>query len=134
MTETQPNWRARGSLALLVVYWLTLVTATHIPKVQEPLGFRNSDKIIHFSAYALLAVLASWALAAYGRWNRRTALLLVVAIALLGVMDELTQPLFRRHADVTDWVCDLSGAIAGAWVFGIVLATIRNRSARQIRT
>jgi VanZ family protein len=105
-------------MLVLVVYWLTLITATHIPRVPEPLGFRPSDKVVHLLAYAVFGALAglAWSL----RWGLswRAALGLWLLLAAHGILDEVTQPIFGRHADVLDWYADMLGAAVGLAMVG----------------
>jgi VanZ family protein len=41
------------------------------------------------------------------------AVTLFVMLAAWGAVDEVTQPLFGRLADMNDWVCDLVGGAIG---------------------
>lgn len=101
------------------VYGLMLLVATHAPAddvafiVQAAdYGLLDPDKLIHMAAYGVLGLLG--ALAYGGRWNTvATAAVLFTTLAAWGVVDELTQPLFGRLADISDWVCDLVGAAIG---------------------
>ncbi len=118
-------------MVVLVVYWLTLITATHIPRVPEPLGFRPSDKVVHLLAYAVLGALVgmAWSL----RWvlGWRAALGLWVLLAVHGALDEVTQPIFGRHADTLDWYADMLGAALGlAAVAGTRMCWLRMRTTR----
>jgi VanZ family protein len=113
------SWWPRVAILLLAAYWLLLVTATHIPKVPEPLGFRTSDKVQHLVAYGTLSVLAAvaWSLARPFGWCQ--ALVLLALIAGHGILDEVTQPIFGRNADVLDWYADVTGAalgLSGFWI------------------
>src|SRR5262245_34330650 len=49
----------RMATAVLAVYWLTLLTATHwplkVPAERQPM--LSSDKFLHFTAYAVLGLL-----------------------------------------------------------------------------
>lgn len=105
-------WITRTLATLLLVYWLVLITATHIPRVPEPLGFRPSDKLLHLAAYAVFAALAAVVCWLHWGFTWRTALVLLVAISLHGAIDEVTQPLVGRYADVVDWYADTLGAAA----------------------
>lgn len=132
--NNRSRWLARGSVLVLLIYWLVLVTATHIPKVPEPLGFRPSDKLVHFAAYALLGALVAFVFAQYRRPSWWTAAGLLLALTIHGALDEATQPLFGRHADVADWGADTIGAALGiGLVMGLVNAAARRwaRSARK---
>jgi VanZ family protein len=124
--EQFAKWRLRIAILLLAAYWLLLVTATHIPKVPEPLEFRTSDKVQHLVAYATLAVLAAvtWSLAWPFGW--RQALVLLALIAAHGVLDEVTQPIVGRTADVLDWFADVTGAALGLSGFLIARQALRS--------
>jgi VanZ family protein len=99
---------------MLVVYWLALFAATHVPQEFPGVPTRHWDKLAHFAAYTVLAVLftTTWQLAAgqlqptHLRW---TWILLVA----YGAIDESTQPLVGRDASYLDWFADAAGAAAG---------------------
>ena len=76
-------------------------------------GLLDPDKLLHMAAYGVLGLLA--ALAYGGRWQTTSsaAIALFVLLAAWGIVDELTQPLFGRLADASDWVCDLIGGGIG---------------------
>lgn len=101
-------------------YGVFLLVATHAPAddvrflVQAAdYGLLDPDKLIHMAAYGVLGLLA--ALAYGGRWRSRStaAAVLFALLAAWGIADELTQPLFGRLADTSDWVCDLIGSGIG---------------------
>lgn len=100
-----------------VCYAVVLVIATHYPKPQEILlrlgAGGTSDKTQHVVAYAVLGLLAAATLGASGRWKLGNVLALMAALALFGCVDEVTQPLFARHADALDWLSDCAGILAG---------------------
>ena len=111
----------RGATALLAIYWITLLTATHWPfKIPpQPQPMLSSDKALHFSAYAGLAFL--FVLVAQlrratgvGRVDRPIpiAALLMLTITA-GFLDEITQPLTARDFEWMDWAADSLGAISG---------------------
>ena len=109
--------------AFTVCFWaygLFLLIATHAPadEVQfivqaADYGLLDPDKLLHMAAYGVLGLLA--ALAYGGRWQTTSsaAIALFVLLAAWGIVDELTQPLFGRLADATDWACDLIGGGIG---------------------
>jgi hypothetical protein len=109
--------------AFAVCFWaygLFLLIATHAPAddVQfivraADYGLLDPDKLLHMAAYGVLGLLA--ALAYGGRWQTTlsAAIALFVLLAVWGFVDELTQPLFGRLADMNDWVCDLIGGAIG---------------------
>ena len=114
---------ATGAYAALVVF------ATHYPKPEELVaGKLPSDKLLHFAAYGALGFLAALVLRSRGRLVGRLTPLLIGGLAVWCVIDEATQPLFGRHADLLDWVYDVIGLGVG---IGAVVAT--NNLWRQAR-
>ena len=97
-------------------------------------AFEVSDKVAHFAAFAVGAVLLALAL----RWNTawswlRIVLISAVAISLYGATDEWHQ-LYTPHrsgGDLGDWTADTLGAIAGAAVTAFFHARycLKNRPA-----
>jgi VanZ family protein len=98
-------------------YVVVLVIGTHYPRPGELLSQVGAagtpDKTLHVVAYGVLGLLAAATLAAWGRWTWRNLLLLAGGLALFGVVDEATQPLFERFADFFDWVADCEGIAIG---------------------
>ena len=101
-------------------YGLFLLIATHLPADNVEFivraadyGLLDPDKLLHMAAYGVLGLLA--ALAYGGRWRTTlsAAITLFVLLAAWGAVDEVTQPLFGRLADMSDWVCDLIGGAIG---------------------
>lgn len=95
----------------LPAYWIFLFVATHFPKLRLPEAVPRSDKLAHFAAYALLALLFWKFFEANQRplsprfcWNALAVILVYAAV------DEALQPLVGRSADVWDWICDVTGA------------------------
>ena len=96
--------------------------------------FEVSDKVAHFVAYAIGAVLLALAL----RWNTewswpRIVCSTIAAISLYGVTDEWHQ-LYTPHrsgADIGDWTADTLGGIAGAAAaaFSHARYSLKNRPA-----
>lgn len=101
-------------------YGLFLMIATHAPAKDVQFfvqaadyGLLDPDKLLHIAAYGVLGLLA--ALAYGSRWHSMStaAVVLFALLAAWGIGDELTQPLFGRLADTSDWVCDLVGSTIG---------------------
>lgn len=114
-------------LAATLAYAAVLVWATHHPKPQDILGPKvPPDKLLHVTAYAVLAALAAGTLAATGRWTPAAIARLGAGLAVFGAIDEITQPLpwFRRAADPLDWVFDVAGIAAGIAVAALVRAVV----------
>jgi VanZ family protein len=112
---------AKPLAACTAAYTVVLVAATHYPNPQELLEYNSlvqSDKTLHFIAYGILGLLVGATLASAGRHTLRTLALALLALALFAAVDEATQPLFGRYADVLDWGYDCIGLVGG-----IALAT-----------
>jgi VanZ family protein len=115
-----PVFRRGGLTVSAVIYAVTLVLATHYPKPEQLLGrYGHADKLLHFVAYFLLAVFVAAAVWGAGLWSRRTALIVAIALAAFGAVDEITQPLFGRTADVLDWAADCAGIAVGILLVAI---------------
>ena len=103
----------------LAIYWLILFTATSLPAYDLPkLGL--SDKIQHFSAFFILAVLLNLALL-YQRKSRflfeNTNIATIVICLFYAGIDEIHQIFIPgRFAEVLDWVADGSGVILGVFL------------------
>ena len=97
---------------LLVVYWLVLFCGTHIriPKGMLP---GQSDKLVHFAAYAVLGALLMSLRATRGVYPWYSVYARWFVLSGYGAFDELTQLLVNRNADVMDWLADNVGAAVG---------------------
>ena len=123
----------RYGLMLLGLYVALLFTSTHWPRLRllNVPTMIPLDKVAHFSCYAGLTVLALLlpvgflrrpdGLAVPRRWAGALGLWLLVA--LLGLIDETTQPWFDRDFEWADLACDTLGALLAI----AVVSTIWNR-------
>lgn len=100
------------------IYAAALVVATHMPRVHPDvirMAHRVSplqaDKTLHLVAYGILGALAGKAFAG----GRPAAAVVRLAVALAGwaCLDEISQPVFGRTADVWDWCFDVIGVVLG---------------------
>lgn len=103
----------------VVLYWILLFTATHIPLKKGTLP-QGTDVPLHFIAYAGLSFLLTWWLSL--KWDKLTLKRLIavfVGVSLFGVVDELLQgiPILQRQPSVDDWVADSVGALLGILLF-----------------
>jgi VanZ family protein len=116
----------RVAIGVLAAYWIALVLGTHWPTLPD-LGLpENSDKVMHFTAYAGLTFLLSMSLFWASRVRWWQWIVLAVGVAIFGGMDELTQPPFGRTADWYDWYADVSGI-----TIGLLLGVAANRILRR---
>jgi VanZ family protein len=108
---------------LAVVYFLVLCTATHIPL--EETQIEVSDKIIHFSSYALLTVLvlAGWEFT-IGLLEPKHYFAVWLAGTIYGAVDEITQIPVGRNGDMNDWAADVLGIVAGLLTYLLCRAAL----------
>ena len=102
----------RCAMLTLCLYWIALFYGTHY-KIPSGMLPGNSDKVIHFFAYAGLGMLWAILRATQGAitWGNLSGKWLM--LAAYGVFDELTQLLVNRNADLKDLLFDVSGAATG---------------------
>lgn len=110
----------------LPVYWVVLATATHYPTVRIPTTITHRDKVVHFVAFGLLAVLTWWFVRA--RWTVGSRFVWWAAAGLVAyaAIDEYLQQFVGRHTDIWDFVANC----AGITVALVVLEIQRLRSGR----
>lgn len=109
--------RPRLLVAFWLGFWLAAFALTHVPIRQggrDPIP--HLDKVAHAAVYFLLTYLGGLRLLGQTPAISARVLLAWAAIyAAYGAMDEFTQPITGRDADLADWVFD---------ALGVVLATI----------
>lgn len=139
MRRIGATWCGGFFLACTLCYAVLLLFVTHHPHPELLFRVRTlpPDKLTHFLAYAVLGALASATVLAW-RIRPKPVAIVVLGVMLIGLaaIDEATQPLFRREADVMDWAFDLCGIAAGlatALGFGTIGARIFQRSAEPNR-
>lgn len=124
----------RWMLVVLIFFWLLAAALTHIPIPEIPSELDVGDKWVHKIGFAGLASLLMAALLAY-RWSRTRRLLLIpLALAVYGALDELTQPSCGRARDFNDWRSDMIGMAvallvweAALFVIGRLRPAVKNR-------
>jgi VanZ family protein len=108
----RPRW-----LLLTLLIAVCVLGLTHIPGQDMPqfLQVGDLDKVEHVAAYGLIA--GSFLLSL--KTPVRPALLLIglAALAGIGALDETTQPLVNRTADIVDYASDLIGIAIACVVF-----------------
>jgi VanZ family protein len=125
-------WLRKTALVLLVLYWTALTIGTHWPIPHHLRHLQESDKVLHLAAYCGLALLACVNVALRRPFGWRPALAVLVVVAGLAALDEITQPPFGRYGDVQDWVADMIGASASVGPFWVVSPLVARR--RQLNT
>jgi VanZ family protein len=100
----------------LTIYWLILFVATTLPAQDLP-KTGVSDKIEHFLAYLILAVLLNLTLMFQNKYSRlkNNAWLFTLIFALIYAgLDEIHQYFIPgRDCDLFDWISDSTGVLLG---------------------
>ncbi len=107
--------------------WVGAFWGTHTPAPGLVRGV--SDKTMHFSGYAVLAMLMSVTMTVRGQSRGKRLLWAIIVFPIYAALDELTQPIVNRHCDIMDWVADVSGALlmVAAWELLMLISQIRRR-------
>jgi VanZ family protein len=94
----------------LPVYWVAVVAATHYPRVQIPGEIPKSDKLVHFAAFGMLALLF-WRLLAARGLTARSVWLAAAVLIPYATIDEYTQQFVGRHTELADWIANIAGIV-----------------------
>jgi VanZ family protein len=84
----------------------------------------------HLAAYAVLGFLMGVALSGWRVRIRALLAGLALAAALGGVVEILQAPLSYRDAQISDFVVDVAGAVAGSAAFSVAALAAQSRSHR----
>ena len=99
------------NIALLLGYCGLVFLLSHQPTLPAPMLFLHQDKLIHATAYAVMAFLAWRVFLNTNQPRFMVALISIIFCSLYGVLDELHQSFIDgRDADVWDWLADTLGA------------------------
>jgi VanZ family protein len=102
----------RIRLRLALIAWLAILVLGSIPGARADIGRVASGLVLHSVAYAGLTVLI---FCGVGSSAMRRALASVLAIAVMGALDECVQSFFPyRGAAVGDWLVDCTAAVLAA--------------------
>ena len=102
-----------------IVLFLAILVAGSIPGARAEIGQYAPGVFLHSTAYSVLALL--WFTASRGSAASRTVAT-VLAIAVMGAIDELVQSMFPyRGADVRDWMVDCSSAVITCAILWMIL-------------
>ena len=96
-------------LGLLVVYWVAIFVATHLPPSRLP-QTGVGDKTAHVVGYFGLGVLLYLWLWLRFPARRATGVWVLGICMIYGLVDELLQIPIGRHATLGDWIADVIGA------------------------
>jgi hypothetical protein len=102
-----------------IVLFLAILIAGSIPGARAEIGEYAPGVVLHSTAYSVLALL--WFTASRGSAASRSVAT-VLAVALMGAIDELVQSMFPyRGADVRDWMVDCSSAMITCAILWLIL-------------
>jgi len=122
--EIQPAWKkiyraARFARYATLCLLIAMFVGTHLPQGMES-TVSHSDKLIHFSAYMVLTImaLASWELAT-GILHPQHFFVVWLCGTLYGAFDEVTQIPVGRSCDGMDWLADVVGIVTGLIIYRV---------------
>lgn len=136
-TPNKPTTAAdhrRGAFSLALMLTVAWVIATHVRKIPglDLVHIGRIDWLLHGTGYAVMGACWSLTLCLSGRVRpRRAALIAGLAMAALGVADELTQPPFGRTAELRDWIADLVGTTISVTLTTYVYSRPTRRARRS---
>ena len=108
--------------ALLMCAWLAAAVATHLPPSRMPKESLVNDKLIHFSVFCVLGMLAAWRFIVERKPPRiRIICCWFLVFAAYAMVDETTQPLVGRTFEWLDLAADTLGALAGLVAATLIL-------------
>lgn len=106
----------------LVLYWIILFIATTLPVENLP-KIKTNDKLSHFIAYYILAVLLNLTLKFQNKYiplKNKPELWTIIIGLLYGAIDEIHQYFIPgRFCEFYDWVANTLGVLTG--VFSVYL-------------
>lgn len=111
----------------LALFWTAVITIACLVSVSDvpnvDLGVENADKLVHFTFYAVFAILWFFYLKLYVTNHTKLYLFVFIFSVSFGIMIEICQSIFTetRQADVIDAVANTLGAF-----FGLLLVKLYN--------
>jgi VanZ family protein len=102
----------------LAGFWLALFVSTHLPSNLPILPKSGVDKVVHFTAFAILASLLAmtWQLSA-GHLTARHLVVVWIVLVVYAALDELTQIPVGRECSIWDWTADALGVALALVLF-----------------
>jgi VanZ family protein len=112
--------KKRLSIIVLAVYLVGMLVFAILPHVGESLP-KGSDKVFHFSEFAVLTVLLLVTASFYGLKKEKSYVLIPLIAIVVAVLSELVQiPLPSRTFSWFDMLADFIGITVGmvcTWIF-----------------
>ncbi|MCW8850824.1 MAG: VanZ family protein [Melioribacteraceae bacterium] len=116
----------------LVFYWLIIFIGTSLPSDELSTIIELGDKIKHFLAYLILAILLGLNLHFQDKWKNVSINYLLytfIICTFYGVIDELHQIFVpNRSAEFYDWVADLFGSTMGIILVYFFIKFLKTRN------
>ena len=116
----------------LIFYWLFIFIGTSLPSDELSTIVEIGDKLKHFLAYFILAILLALNLHFQDKWKNVSINYLVytfIICTFYGVIDELHQIFVpNRSAEFYDWVADLFGSTMGIILVYFFIKFLKTRS------
>jgi VanZ family protein len=111
--------RPKLTIISLLLYWPGVFILAHIPIPQLIYRAHVSDKSLHFLTYFILVFLLWFAISPNKKvnWRKSAVWWVLFVVVWYGVVDEWLQGYVGRTCDVTDFLADLVGALAGLILF-----------------
>ena len=110
----------------LGLYWLLIFILTSIPGNHIPTIFGVSDKIKHFGAYFVLAILLNFTLYIQNRFpllSKKSMLFTFLITLFYGLFDEVHQIFIPGRAfDWWDLVADIIGSVLGILLVKFIIS------------
>lgn len=99
-------------LIIALTFTAIVILCTHIPQELMPSQLQRSglDKLEHIVAYGVITFL--FTLSLKNSLSMPSFFLLFFFILVIGIVDEITQPLVNRQASFSDLGADVTGIIA----------------------
>ena len=120
----------------LGLYWLFIFILTSIPGNQIPKLFGVSDKIKHFGAYFVLAILLNFTLYVQNRFpllSKKSFYFAFLFTLMYGIIDEVHQIFIPgRSFDWWDLVADVVGSLLGILFVKLVINENSNYIANKV--
>ena len=101
----------RAALVALPAYWIALFVATHYPRVRIPDQIPGNDKLVHFTAFGLLAFLRWRFELARRPINDRFVWITAVVLIAYAAFDEYVQQFVGRFTDPLDFLANATGIV-----------------------
>ena len=104
----------------IIFYCLIIFIQSSYPSPETTPDLPSFDKLLHFSAYAVLGALFLRAFKTTGFKNNVNLVIMlsILASSFYGISDELHQHFVPcRDADIMDILADIFGSICGAFLF-----------------